>query len=56
MSKVSDGDATCRFGHDLTRPLALHIDNNGARWCRLCQLHIMKAHYEHEIAKIEGPS
>jgi hypothetical protein len=56
VSKVSQGDATCRFGHDLTRPLALHIDNHGGYFCRLCQLHVMKAHYEREIAKIEGQS
>ena len=55
MSAVKDPDAgKCTFGHDLYREFAVRYGTDGVRHCRMCELLLMRAHYDREITKIKG--
>ena len=55
MSAVTDPHAgTCTFGHNLFKDFAVRYGSDGVRHCRMCELQVMRAHYDREITKIEG--
>ena len=55
MSAVTDPHAgTCKYGHNLFKDFAVRYGSDGVRHCRMCELQVMRAHYDREIAKIEG--
>ena len=55
MSAVTDPYAgTCKYGHNLYRNYAVRYGKDGVRHCRMCELLLMRAHYDLEIRKIEG--
>ena len=55
MSAVKDPHAgKCTFGHDLHRDFAVRYGTDGVRHCRMCELLLMRTHYDREIRKIEG--
>ena len=55
MSAIKDPYAgTCTFGHNLFKDFAVRYGSEGVRHCRMCELLLMRAHYDREIRKIEG--
>jgi len=55
VSALTDPHAgTCKYGHNLYREFAVRYGTDGVRHCRMCELLLMRAHYDLEIRKIEG--
>ena len=55
VSALTDPYAgTCKYGHNLYRDFAVRYGTDGVRHCRMCELLLMRAHYDFEISKIEG--
>lgn len=55
VSAVKDPHAgTCKYGHNLYREYAVRYGPDKVRHCRMCELLLMRAHYDREIRKIEG--
>jgi len=54
VSAVTDPHAgTCKYGHNLYLNYAVRYGKDKVRHCRMCELLLMRAHYDREIAKIE---